>query len=226
MSPRPRTVSNDQIFAATGRAMTRLGPARLTLADVGDEVGLTAAALVQRFGSKRGLLLAFVSSAPGMADACFARARAAHASPLDALVAAALEGAAHVASPDELANSLAFLQMDLSDPAFRKPALANSKEILAGYAALIRDAIGAGELKPCDPPRLARALHALVGGSLINWAIHRDGSLTTSVRRDLETLLEPLSVSSLRSSPKRRARSSDDDGAPRRRGPRRPSRRA
>src|SRR5215831_8245675 len=109
MSPRPRTVSDDQIFAATARAVTRLGPTRLTLADVADEVGLSAAALVQRFGSKRGLLLAFVST------------------------------------PDELANSVAFLQMDLSDPDFRKPALANSKQILAGYAALIRDAIDAGE---------------------------------------------------------------------------------
>src|SRR5215471_10220592 len=192
MSPRPRTVSDDQIFAATARAVTRLGPARMTLADVGDAVGLSAAALVQRFGSKRGLLLAFVSSAPGQADECFVRMRAAHSSPLAALVAAALEGAQHVSSPDELANSVAFLQMDLSDPDFRRPALANSKQILAGYEALIRDAIAAGELAKCDAARLARAIHAMVGGSLINWAIHRDAPLKTSVRRDLETLLVPL----------------------------------
>jgi AcrR family transcriptional regulator len=192
MSPRPRTVSDDQIFAATARAMTRLGPARLTLADVGKDVGLSAAALVQRFGSKRGLLLAFVSTAPGFVDECFVRVRAAHASPLAALMAAALESASHVKSPDELANSVAFLQMDLSDPDFRRPALANSKQILAGYGALIRDAIEAGELVECDPARLARAIHAVVGGSLINWAIHRDGPLTTTVRRDLETLIDPL----------------------------------
>jgi AcrR family transcriptional regulator len=192
MSPRPRTVSDDQIFAATARAVTRLGPSRLTLADVGDEVGLSAAALVQRFGSKRGLLLAFVSTASSGVAECFARVRAAHASPLAALQAAALESASHVSTPDELANSVAFLQMDLSDPDFRRPALANSKEILAGYEALIRDAITAGELTKCDASRLARALHALVGGSLINWAIHRDAALKTSVRRDLETLLGPL----------------------------------
>jgi AcrR family transcriptional regulator len=194
MSPRPRTVSDDQIFAATGRAVTRLGPTRLTLADVASEVGLSAAALVQRFGSKRGLLLAFVSSAAGAANECFARVRAANASPLAALMAAALESAAYVKSPDELANSVAFLQMDLSDPEFRRPALANSKQILAGYEALIDEAIAAGQLAKCDAARLARAIHALVGGSLINWAIHRDGALTTSVRRDLETLLGPLRV--------------------------------
>jgi AcrR family transcriptional regulator len=214
MSPRPRTVSDDQIFAATARAVTRLGPARMTLADVGDAVGLSAAALVQRFGSKRGLLLAFVSSAPGQADECFVRVRAAHASPLAALIAAALEGAQHVSSPDELANSVAFLQMDLSDPDFRRPALANSKQVLAGYEALIRDAIDAGELAACDAARVARTLHAIVGGSLINWAIHRDGALATIVRRDIETLLGPLRTTSVRqkthsrpSIPKARVRS-------------------
>jgi AcrR family transcriptional regulator len=214
MSPRPRTVSDDQIFAATARAVTRLGPARMTLADVGDAVGLSAAALVQRFGSKRGLLLAFVSSAPGQADECFVRVRAAHASPLAALIAAALEGAQHVSSPDELANSVAFLQMDLSDPDFRRPALANSKQVLAGYEALIRDAIDAGELAACDAARVARTLHAIVGGSLINWAIHRDGALATTVRRDIETLLGPLRTTSVRqkthsrpSIPKARVRS-------------------
>src|SRR5262249_48747788 len=141
---------------------------------------------------KRGLLLAFVSTAPGMVDECFVRARATHASPLAALVAAALEGANHVSSPDELANSVAFLHMDLTDPEFRRPALANSKQILVGYAALMRDAIEAGELVDCNVTRLARAIHAIVGGSLINWAIHRDGSLSATVRRDLETLIEPL----------------------------------
>jgi hypothetical protein len=120
------------------------------------------------------------------------RIRAAHVSPLAGLVAAALESARHVSSPDELANSVAFLQMDLTDPDFRRPALANSKQVLAGYEALIRDAIAAGELARCDAPRLARAIHAVVGGSLINWAIHRDGALQACVRRDLETLLRPL----------------------------------
>ena len=192
MSPRPRTVSDDEIFAATMRAVTRVGPARFTLADVGQAVGLSAAALVQRFGSKRALLLAVVSRAPDMVDDCFVAARAAHASPLAALVAAALESATHVRSPDELANSLAFLQIDLSDPDFRRPALANSEQILAGYEALVRDAVAAGELGDCNAPRVARAVHALVGGSLINWAIHRDGALAAYVRRDLETLLTPL----------------------------------
>jgi AcrR family transcriptional regulator len=192
MSPRPRTVDDAAIFAATARAVSRLGPMRLTLADVAGEVGLTAAALVHRFGSRRGLLLAFVQQAPAMVEDCFVAVRAAHASPLAALIAAATDMAAHVRSPEELVNSIAFLQIDLSDADFRKPALANSKQILAGYEALIRDAIDAGELLECDPSRLARAIQAVTGGSLINWAIHREGRVAPFVRRDLDTLLNPL----------------------------------
>ena len=192
MSPRPRTVSDDQIFAAAARVVTRLGPARFTLADIGREVGISAAALVRRFGSKRELLLAFVRRGPDAAAECFVSLRAEHASPLAAIYAAAAVTAGHVQSPDELANSLAFLQIDLSDPDFRHPALENSKQIIAGYEALIRDAVDAGELVACNAPRLARAIQAVVSGSLINWAIHREGDVQRFVRRDVETLLQPF----------------------------------
>jgi AcrR family transcriptional regulator len=204
MSPRPRTVEDAEIFAATARAVGRLGPMRLTLADVAREAGLTAAALVHRFGSRRGLLLAFVQQGPSMVDDCFVAVRATHASPLAALIGAATDMAKHVRSPEELVNSLAFLQIDLSDPDFRKPALAHSKQVLAGYEALIRDAIDAGELLACNAPRLARAIQAVTGGSLINWAVHRDGRVAAFVRRDLETLLRPLRPTEPAARPSRR----------------------
>ena len=192
MSPRPRTVSDEEIFAATARAVGRVGPTRLTLAHVAREVKLSPAALVQRFGSKRALLLALARQAPAAADDCFVAIRAKHASPIDALIAAATDMAAHVKSPEELANSIAFLQIDLSDPEFRAPALDQSKHVLAGYEALLHDAIAAGEIANCDVPRVARAIQAITGGSLINWAIRREGKVATFVRRDLDTVLAPL----------------------------------
>jgi AcrR family transcriptional regulator len=131
MSPRPRTVEDAEIFAATARAVGRLGPVRLTLADVAREAGLTAAALVHRFGSRRGLLLAFVQQGPSMVDDCFVAVRATHASPLAALVAAATDMAEHVRSPDELVNSLAFLQIDLTDPDFRNWAIHREGRVAA-----------------------------------------------------------------------------------------------
>src|SRR3989442_15817707 len=58
MSPRPRKVTDQQLFAAARAVMSKVGPRELTLAVIAKEAGVTAAVLVQRFGSKRSLLLA------------------------------------------------------------------------------------------------------------------------------------------------------------------------
>ena len=191
MSPRPRTVSDATILGATARMIARVGPVRLTLADVGNEVGLAPATLLQRFGSKRGLLLALVEQSVDSVSASFERVRASHASALDAAIAAASFMAEHVRTPEELANNLAFFQIDLSDPGFHRMALEHSRRVRAGYRALLDEAIADGELAPCDTGALASALQAVVAGSLLNWAIHRDGPVATWVRTDLETLIAP-----------------------------------
>jgi len=191
MSPRPRTVTDEQILGATHRAISALGPGKVTLADVAREAGISAATLVQRFGSKRGLLLALVSSGVDTVDSCFTAVRQAHRSPYQALIAAATEITRHMKTPEELANGLAFLQMDVSDPDFHRHALGHSKQVLAGYRALLDEAVEAGELAKCNTARLARAVEALSGGSLIAWAIHRKGTAETWVKEDLTTLLAP-----------------------------------
>jgi AcrR family transcriptional regulator len=202
VSPRPRTVADAEIMAGAIRAISRLGPGRLTLADVAREVGLSAATLVQRFGSKRGLLLSLAEQSVGAVGQCFAAARAAHRSPLAALVAAATEMTRHAASPEETANHLAFLQLDLSDPDFHAHALQSTRQVEAGYRSLLEEAVEAGELSRCDTARLARAVWAVSGGSLIGWAIHREATAYEWVRRDLATLLEPYK----RRAPNRRRR--------------------
>src|SRR3954447_21121248 len=55
---RPRTVSDATLLEATARTIGEVGQPGLTLARVGASCGLSAAAVVQRFGSKRALLLA------------------------------------------------------------------------------------------------------------------------------------------------------------------------
>lgn len=164
---------------------------RLTLADVGDEVGLSPATLLQRFGSKRGLLIALVKQSVDSVDRRFGDMRAACSSPLDAVVAAASDMATHMRTPEELANNLAFFQIDLSDPEFHGLALEHSRRVRAGYRALLNEAMEAGELRSCDTGALANALQGIAAGSLLNWAIHRDGPVVEWVRSDIETLLRP-----------------------------------
>lgn len=115
----------------------------------------------------------------------------AHRSPLVALTAAATQMSRQVESADALANRVAFLHANLGDPDFHRLALESSRRTLAGYRALIDDAIAAGELAPTDADRLARSVHAVVDGSLVNWAVHRDGALGAWMRDDLDALLAP-----------------------------------
>ena len=58
MAGRPRGMEDAAILRAAAEVIGRTGPARFTLAAVASEIGLVPATLVQRFGSKRGLLLA------------------------------------------------------------------------------------------------------------------------------------------------------------------------
>lgn len=191
MSPRPRQASDEQILQAVFRAMTRLGPARLTLADVAGEAGISAAALVQRFGSKRALLLAAAADAAGGSDYIFPGLRARHRSPVAALLGMADCMTLMGSTPEAIANTLAFLQIDLTDPDFHRHALAASRGIHAGLRALVKDAIAAGELRRCDPGRLASALQATMNGSMLNWAVHREGAMVAWIRKDLRTVLAP-----------------------------------
>jgi AcrR family transcriptional regulator len=191
MSPRPRATSDAALLTATLSTVSRLGPTRMTLADVAREAGVSPATLVQRFGSKRGLLLALAASSSNGLGEQFAEIRATHASPLRALEAVADCMAQMAVSPDVLSNSLAFLQIDLVDPDFHSHALAHSRAMRAEIKSLLDEAIAIGELARCDTDRLARGVQVVLGGALLQWAIDRDGSAASRLREDLDTLIRP-----------------------------------
>ncbi|RZQ63442.1 TetR/AcrR family transcriptional regulator [Amycolatopsis suaedae] len=186
--PRPRTTSDEAILHAAGRAIAEHGPGGLTLAAVAREAGLSAPTLVQRFGSKRGLLLAVAERAAHDVGELFDRVRGEHPSPLAALHAALGELAGVVESPRQLANSLGFLQLDLTDPDFRAHAAAHADRMLAEITASLTEAVGAGELTG-DPARMARSVQIAYNGILIVWALHGNGPLTDTLRAEIDHLL-------------------------------------
>jgi AcrR family transcriptional regulator len=191
MSPRPRTVTDQTILGAAHRVINRLGPHGFTLADVSAEVGLAPATLVQRFGSKRGLLLAFAQSGVDYASECFTVLRSQHRSPLRAVIVAATQLAQVMTTPEEVARGLAFFEMDVTDDDFRRLTAESFRLQIQGYADLLDEAVVAGELVQCDTKDLARAILAISGGSLLNWAVLREGDAIKWVRRDVEALLRP-----------------------------------
>ena len=56
--------------------------------------------------------------------------------------------------------------------------------------ALLDEACAGGELQRCDTNRLARAVQTMIGGSLLQWAIDRDGPVKERLREDLDALLK------------------------------------
>ena len=191
MSPRPRETSDQQIIAATMRVMQRLSPKQLTLAAVAKEAGVVPATLIQRFGTKRGLLLAVCGTAPAGVPQQFAALRANHSSPLKALVEVYADCSAFAPSPEAVANGLAYLQIDLTDPDFHAITLAQFRAIRAETKKLLDEAVVARELRHCDTSALARLIQQANDGAMLSWAVYREGPLDAWVRRELQALLKP-----------------------------------
>ena len=192
MSPRPRKVSDDEIYAAAYRAMTTVGPGELTLARIATEAGVTPAALSQRFGSKRELLLALAAGAATSAGEFIRALAEKHRSPLAAIREYA-ECMAHLApSPAVLARNLAYLQIDLADPAFRAHLAVQARATRAGLEDLLERAVAAKELvADTDVRGLARTLEVALNGSLLTWAFYQEGTAARWLRRNADAVLTP-----------------------------------
>ncbi|WP_448624602.1 TetR/AcrR family transcriptional regulator [Geodermatophilus sp. URMC 64] len=187
--PRPRTVDDDAILAAAAHAVGEVGPSRLTLADVGARVGLSPATLLQRFGSRRGLLLALAAHD---VDAVPLRIRSAAegGAKLRRLVDVLTDLAAGIRTPTEFANNLSFLLMDLSDPAFQALSRRHAQGVLAAIVEVLESARAAGELpEAADPEGLGALVHAVYNGALVTWGLDPDGRPADAVARRLTALL-------------------------------------
>jgi len=184
------------VFAALVRVMHRRGPAELTLREIATEAGLTAGALVQRFGSKRDLMLLLSGQVAGGTGHLFAGLRAANRSPLATLYAYAECMAGLGPTPAALARNLSWLLVDLTDPDFKKNVQAQTRLTEQEIRKLIEEAFKAGELHQVDGRRvnytaLARVVSAQISGSLMSWAFYEEGTAASWIRRDLSVVLGP-----------------------------------
>jgi AcrR family transcriptional regulator len=194
MPGRPRTVSDAAVLEAVARVVNESGPAGLTFAAVGRATGLTASALAQRYGSKRGLLLAFARAGTGLVAAAFDRAERRAGGPLAVLAAALGRLVAGVRTRGALANNVALLHLDLVDPELRALAATQARELRRRVRGCVDAAVAAGELVATDTTALAEAVTTAYNGSLVTWAVDGRGSLARWVARDVERVLAPYRV--------------------------------
>lgn len=167
-----------------------MGPARLTLAEVGREVRLSAATLVQRFGSRRGLLLAIARHGVDTLPRLVSEAGRS-TTPTHALVEVFAGIAATVRTTEEFANHLAFLLIDLADPDFHQVSRDYANAMERAIAEALTAGQAAGELIPADLSRLPQAIHGAYNGALVTWGMTGAGSAAEHVRTHLTLLLDP-----------------------------------
>lgn len=195
MSPRPQKVTDDEIYTAAQRAMSRVGPGELTLAHIAAEAGVTAGLLVQRFGSKRDLLLKLSEQFSGGTSEMFAQLRRGRRSPLATLRAYSDCMAHMAANPAAFARNFAYLQIDLTDPDFRQHLVKHARATQLELQKLIKAAIDAKQLSPDTNARqLARTIEAVIGGSMLSWAFYQEGDAAKWMRHDLDAVLKPYVI--------------------------------
>ena len=188
--PRPRTVSDEAILDAVLELAHRVGPGNLTLAAAAAEAGLSAATLVQRFGTKRHLLLA--ADKRGIDRWVRALDATSAASPLARIMEGLVLAIEPDTTPEHMANSVAMLQLDLAEPDFHAETLRGARAIRARITTELDAALTAGELRQgTDVPALAKLVETTYHGALIVWAIHREGTLTDWLRDQLDGVLAP-----------------------------------
>ena len=205
MPGRRQKVTDDDVFAAAQRAMSRRGPHELTLADIADEAGVTAGRLVQRFGSKRALLVALSERFAGSAPSVFEQLRKIHRAPLAMLRAYAACMADLAPTPEALLRNLAYLQGDLADDVLRAHLVENARRTRGEIEALLESAVTSGALRPdVDVRALARTVETVINGGLLTWAMYREGKAAAWIGRDLESVLAPWLQTTRRGAKRRR----------------------
>ena len=188
---RPRLVSDDAILDATRQVLAELGPAKLTLAAVGARVGLAPPTLMQRFGSKRGLLLASAARSPLMVLRAAEEAEARNTSPLAALRDFALTAVAHIKHREELGNGLGFVQLDVATPSsgstrWRTPP--PSWTAAPGSTKPLSKPVSCADT---DVPALARHTLVCFTGALQVWAVNGWGTLREFLTDQLDLSAVP-----------------------------------
>jgi AcrR family transcriptional regulator len=181
--PRNRTIPDDIVLSAALDIVHADGPAALSFGTLAERVGLAGSTLVQRFGTRAGLLQRALLQAWDHLDAETARADAA-AGPGPAGAIDLLVDLSGEYTEDDFADQLLVLREDLRDPVLR----ARGEAWIHTLAGMIDRRLAGRH----DLPSLGRLVVAHWQGTLTVWSFTRPGPLSETVRDALTDLLERI----------------------------------
>lgn len=167
--------------------MMEHGPSDLSFAKASATAGLAAATLVQRFGSRSGMVEAILLQAWDRLDEQTAVADAEASPDQDGAIELLLRLTNSGAAEYDFTDGLLLLREDIRNPVLRARG--------AEWGARLADALG--RRLSDDPDRATRLgwqMASLWQGTLVWWAFRRDAAPDVKVRETLEDWLRSLGV--------------------------------
>jgi len=180
--PRPKLVSDDQVLDATHAAMLRLGPERFTLSDVAEAVGLSRAALIQRFTDKRTLHLKTLErSTQEVRDYFAAAPKEQGLIPLWAMLRDLISG---MGSGEGFAGYLLLAWGDVNDAGLNRLARERNQ--------LVRQAIFERLPETADRADAAALIQMVIQGACMLWLVEPQGTLAGYTEDETRKVIERL----------------------------------
>jgi AcrR family transcriptional regulator len=189
--PSKKIIDDALVLEKALLVISEKGPEIFTLADVGKAVGLAPATLMQRFGSKRALLIQAAKHVPAKLKEDLEKLKAKGLSwdvELMELLGETPEG---FGTRQDIANSLGLLKLDMIDSELHPIARELMERLRNRIKELLEKAKAEGQLSTrTDTDMLAWELDALRHGLVIQWTLSGDGSLQGWLKKGIRNYLE------------------------------------
>ncbi len=181
--PRPRLYSDDQLLDAALQVLLNKGPSAFTLSDVASAIGMSRAAVIQRFTDKATLHRRVMEKLTReVVDYFEAHRVETGLGPVRALLADLISG---MGSGAGMEGYLLLMWGDVRDPALRK--LAAERNRLVRQAIEIRLPGGASVAA-----QSASIIQAVIQGSCMQWLVEPHGDLSEFMLRQTLQALDCL----------------------------------
>ncbi|GAB6928639.1 hypothetical protein JCM10914A_26220 [Paenibacillus sp. JCM 10914] len=174
---RPRAFQDEVIFHGVYQALCKKGYGQVALTDITEEVSISPAALMKRFGSKKNLFLAYGDYVLELTRQAFQDASQSNLSRVEALKAVFKHSTGRMKDPVELANHTSFYLEGTADPDLLERTRSRLRLIDDHTQHMLEQAIASQEIIPCDVAKVSRVLQSAIGGAMLIWIKESDRTL-------------------------------------------------
>jgi len=191
---RTKRLSDDQVLICAFRVIQKMGPIQFALADVARVADLSPATLIQRFKTKKQLLVETLQFVNRQLQQELTLVTPNDSSPLTSLIELLVQ-----------LGSKLWTEAVIADPEVNDITLSRCKMIRVELERRLTESIKAGELlRTTNAQALALTIEAVWTGALIQWTVFRQGEQGQWLRERIASAIEPWRI--LRSAARRPAK--------------------